>query len=73
MPDLPFSYEWQHPVGDVVSALCAAGLRIEFPESPWCVPLLGETVAGPRLRTRVLTWGTERVSDFLVLGLCFAF
>ncbi|MEV0577563.1 MULTISPECIES: class I SAM-dependent methyltransferase [unclassified Streptomyces] len=24
------SVEWQHPVGSVVSALCAAGLRIEF-------------------------------------------
>ncbi|GLF95958.1 class I SAM-dependent methyltransferase [Streptomyces yaizuensis] len=22
--------EWQHPIGDVVSALCAAGLRLEF-------------------------------------------
>ncbi|MER6911221.1 methyltransferase domain-containing protein [Streptomyces sp. NPDC000594] len=24
------SVEWQHPIGEVVSALCAAGLRLEF-------------------------------------------
>jgi SAM-dependent methyltransferase len=52
-PDDPVvraSYEWQHPVSDVVSALCAAGLRIEFlhefPESPWRVPLLEEIAPG---------------------------
>lgn len=25
-----FSYEWQHPLGEVISSLCAAGLRIEY-------------------------------------------
>jgi SAM-dependent methyltransferase len=48
-PDNPTvwtSYEWQHPVGEVVSALCAAGLRLEFlhefDASPWTVPGLEE-------------------------------
>jgi ubiquinone/menaquinone biosynthesis C-methylase UbiE len=25
-----FSYEWQHTLGEIISALCAAGLRIDF-------------------------------------------
>lgn len=24
------SYEWQHPLGEIITALCAAGLRIEY-------------------------------------------
>jgi SAM-dependent methyltransferase len=26
----PFSYEWPHTLGEIVSSLCAAGLRIDF-------------------------------------------
>jgi 2-polyprenyl-3-methyl-5-hydroxy-6-metoxy-1,4-benzoquinol methylase len=30
------SHEWSHPIGEIVTALCAAGLRIEFlHEHPW--------------------------------------
>ena len=49
-PHVRVSYEWQHPVGEVVSALAAAGLRLEFLHefaySPWSLPWLEESEPG---------------------------
>lgn len=46
----PVEYSWVHSLGEVVTAIAAAGLRIEFlhefPEAPWPVPFLKQDPDG---------------------------
>jgi hypothetical protein len=47
----PFEYAWQHSMGEIISSLAAAGLRIEYlHEFPWIAwkmfPFMQETEPG---------------------------